>query len=400
MMTRPRVYLDNAATSWPKPQTVYQAVDQYQRELGASPSRSVYAEAMEVDRVVDLARASVVRLIDGQRPQHVVFTLNGTDSLNLAIHGILRSGDHVVTSVVEHNSVLRPLRWLEERGGIEVTRVACGSDGIVDPDDVRAALRANTRLVALVHASNVTGALQPIVEVGRIVSQHEAIFLVDAAQSLGHVPLSVSKAAVDLLAAPGHKGLLGPLGTGLLYIRPGIEAELNPLRQGGTGSHSDEDQQPEELPDKYEPGNVNALGVCGLQAGIEYVSRQGIDAIRLHSLELTARLREGLDAIPGVRVFGPQNPAHQVGVVSMTLEGYAPQELAAILDSSYRVQVRAGIHCAPLMHRALGTLESGGTVRFSIGPFTTAEDIDIAVDAIEEIAAHTSRDLLARTNRV
>jgi selenocysteine lyase/cysteine desulfurase len=194
---------------------------------------------------------------------------------------------------------------------------------------------------------------------------------------------------IDLLAAPGHKGLLGPLGTGLLYIAPGVEDRLESVRQGGTGTHSDEDRQPDQLPDKYEPGNLNAMGIFGLKAGVEYVVQRGVDDIRRHAVALTRRLRDGLSAIPGVRLYGPDDPQKQVGVVSITVDGYAPQELAAILDASYRIQVRAGIHCAPRMHQALGTLESGGTVRFSLGPFTTPDDIDAAVAAVEEIAAAT-----------
>lgn len=389
MVTPKRIYLDNAATTWPKPDSVYAAVDHYQREMGASPARGVYAEAVQSDRLIDSARAAIVRLIGGESPRRVVFTLNGTDSLNLAIHGCLRPGDHVVTSAVDHNSVLRPLRWLEERSMIEVSRVECGPDGIVDAGDFRAALRGNTRLVALVHASNVTGALQPVAEVGRIAREHGALFLVDAAQSLGHVPISVAEMNIDLLAAPGHKGLLGPLGTGLLYIAPGVEDRLQSVRQGGTGTHSDEDRQPEQLPDKYEPGNLNAMGIVGLKAGVEYVAARGVEEIRCHAMKLTQQLQEGLSEIPGATIYGPRDADRQVGVVSVTVDGYAPQELAAILDTNYRIQVRAGIHCAPRMHQALGTLASGGTVRFSLGPFTTSADIDAAIAAMEEIAAAT-----------
>ncbi len=386
MSSSSRTYFDNAATSWPKPESVYAAVDHYQRAVGTSPARSVYAEAVEADRTIDAGRAAISRLIDGESPERIVFALNGTDALNLAIHGIVRPGDHVVTSVVDHNSVLRPLRWLEDRGVAEVTRVECGREGIVDPADFRAALRPETRLVALVHASNVTGAIQPVGEVGKIVREHGALLLVDAAQSLGHVPISVREMGIDLLAAPGHKGLLGPLGTGLLYIAPGVEDHLESVRQGGTGTHSDEDRQPDQLPDKYEPGNLNAMGVFGLKAGVEYVANRTVEEIRRHAVELTRRLRDGLAAIPGARVHGPSDPEKQVGVVSLTLDGYAPQELAAILDASFRIQVRAGIHCAPLMHRALGTLASGGTVRFSLGPFNTNEQVDLAIEAVEAVA--------------
>ena len=225
-------------------------------------------------------------------------------------------------------------------------------------------------------------------EVERVLNMVDgALLLVDAAQSLGHVPISVREMGVDLLAAPGHKGLLGPLGTGLLYIAPGVEERLQSVRQGGTGTQSDEDRQPDQLPDKYEPGNLNALGLFGLKAGVEYLVSRTVDEIRRHAVELTDRLRQGFSAIPGVRVYGPEDPQRQVGVVSITLEGYAPQELAAILDGGFRVQVRAGIHCAPLMHRALGTLDSGGTVRFSLGPFHTAAEIDLAIDAVRAVAA-------------
>lgn len=385
MNQRSRIYLDNAATSWPKPEAVYRAVEHYQRELGASPARGIYAESVEVDQAMHAARAAVAQLIGAERSEQIVFTLNGSDSLNLAIHGLLRDGDHVVTSVVDHNSVLRPLRWLEERGRIDVTRVPCGADGVVDPDSFAAAMKTNTRLVALVHASNVTGALQPVEEAGRIAHEHGALMLVDAAQSLGHVPIAVGQMNVDLLAAPGHKGLMGPVGTGILYIRPGVERELESLRQGGTGTHSDEDRQPDSLPDKYEPGNLNALGIFGLDAALHWLGERTVEAIRRHAEELTTRMFEGFSSIRGVRVYGPCDAERQVGVVSITIPGYSPAEVATILEGHYRVQVRAGIHCAPLMHESLGTLVRGGTVRFSIGPFTTAEEIDTAVRAVEEI---------------
>ena len=237
MMTAPtRIYLDNAATSWPKPDSVYAAVDAYQRELGAAGGRGGYRSGVEADRLLARARQAVARLVAVESPRQIVFTSSGTDALHLAIDGLLRPGDHVVTTVCEHNSVLRPLRALRETADVSISYVRCDAQGFVSPDDVRAALRPNTRLVAVVHASNVTGAIQPIDEIGPIAREADAFFLVDAAQSLGHVPIDVSQIAVDLLAAPGHKGLLGPLGTGVLYIRPCVERELQPLRCGGTGS--------------------------------------------------------------------------------------------------------------------------------------------------------------------
>jgi selenocysteine lyase/cysteine desulfurase len=248
-----------------------------------------------------------------------------------------------------------------------------------------------------VHASNVTGAVQPVAEAGAIAREHGALFLVDAAQSLGHMPISVDQINADLFAAPGHKGLLGPLGTGLLYIRPGVESQLESVRQGGTGSRSDEDRQPDELPDKYEPGNHNALGIAGLRAGIEWLEQQGLESVRRHAVELTGRLIEGFSRITGVRVYGPGDPERQVGVASIGVDGDLPTDVAAILDCHYRVQVRAGIHCAPLMHRALGTLPRGGTVRFSLGPFTTSEEIDIAIDAVREIAAERTSAAMSKS---
>jgi len=382
-----RTYLDNAATSWPKPEAVYDAVDRFQRNLGTSPARSVYREALEADDEVDAARAALAELFGAESPERIVFAFNCTDALNLAIHGILRAGDHAVTSAVDHNSVLRPLSWLEQRAGVEVTRVGCDAEGLVDPDDVRAALRRNTRLVALVHASNVTGALQPVAEVGEIARENGVLFLIDAAQSVGHLPMNVARLQADLLTGPGHKGLLGPLGTGFLYVRPGVEKHLESVRQGGTGTRSDRDVQPDSLPDKYEAGNLNVAGICGLRAGVEYLEARGLEAVRRHQLALTERLREGLADIDGVRLYGPHSVSRQVGVVSITHPACSPEELARRLDASHRVQVRSGIHCAPRMHRALGTVEGGGTVRFSLGAFNTAADVDRAVEAVRQAVA-------------
>jgi len=382
-----RIYFDQAATSWPKPEAVYAAVERYQRELGAPAGRGVYAEALEVGRLIDSARRAAATLLGAESPKQIVFTFNCTDALNLAIHGLLDDrGGHVVTTAAEHNSVLRPLRALEDAGRIEVTRVACGGTSVLDPDDVRRALRPETALVAVTHASNVTGALQPAAEVGRLVREHGATYLVDAAQTAGDLPVSVQELHADLLAAPGHKGLLGPLGTGLLYIRPAIEKRLQSVRQGGTGSRSDEDRQPGDLPDKYEAGNLNVPGIVGLAAGIEWLKERGLGEVRRHAVELGDRLLAGLAEIGGVRVYGPSTAPERVGVVSLNVEGIDAQELAATLDSAYRIQARPGIHCAPAMHRSLGTLASGGTVRLSWGAMNTLEEIEAAVQAIREIA--------------
>jgi selenocysteine lyase/cysteine desulfurase len=406
MATNPRIYLDNAATSWPKPESVYEAVDRYLREIGAPNGRSGYREAQESNRIVERARQGVAKLIGAKNASHIIFGLNCSDMLNIAIHGVVRPGDHVVTTVTDHNSVLRPLRALRKNADVTVTYVPCDPEGYVSPDDIRKAIKPNTRLVAVNHASNVTGAIQPVAEIGRVVRETDALYLVDAAQSLGHVPLDVQMIEADLLAAPGHKGLLGPLGTGVLYIRPGIEREVKPLRYGGTGTQSDADVQPDELPQKYEPGNHNLVGLAGLVAATDFLQSESIETIQAHHTRLVRQLIDGLVEIEGVTVYGPHTMCrglspfaqsaeqkgtvplapHRTSVVSITVEGYDPQELAAILESTHNLQTRAGFQCAPRMHESLGTVPLGGTLRFSPGHTTTPEQIETAISAVQEIA--------------
>jgi cysteine desulfurase/selenocysteine lyase len=388
-MSRRRIYLDNAATSWPKPEAVYDAVDRYQRENGATAGRGAYRESDQVGREVLRTRQQLVEMIGGEDPCRIIFTANGTESLNLGIQGMLRPGDHVITSAVDHNSVLRPLRFLEEERDVQVTRVACSPTGVIDPADVAAAIQPNTRLIALVHVSNVTGAVQPIEQVGEIARQHGITYLVDAAQSLGHMPLDVRQSKIHLLAAPAHKGLLGPSGLGVLYVAAGCEQELVPLRLGGTGTQSDEDRQPDSLPDKYEPGNLNVPAVLGLSQSLNYLRQRGLDQIREHARQLTVQLLGGFNSIPGVTVHGPNDASQQLGVVSITVAGQDPREVAAILDSAHDIQVRAGIQCAPLMHAALGTTKNGGTIRFSFSAFTQSDEVDAAIAAVREIASTT-----------
>jgi selenocysteine lyase/cysteine desulfurase len=270
---------------------------------------------------------------------------------------------------------------------VETTYVGCDRQGVIDPATIRAALRANTRLVAVSHASNVTGAVQPVAEIVHIAHDAGALVLCDAAQSLGHRVVDIRALGIDLLAAPGHKVLLGPLGTGVLAIAPGIESMLQSTRQGGTGTRSERPEQPDELPSKYESGNLNVPGILGLEAGVKYLLDRGLAEIEQHGFALTAQLLNGLADIPGLRVVGPSESEKRVPLVSIVLKDYDPQEIAVGLDAAHRVQVRSGLHCAPLMHEALGTQIAGGTVRFSLGPFNTADDVDTAVQAVAEIAA-------------
>jgi cysteine desulfurase/selenocysteine lyase len=383
-----RIYLDNAATSWPKPPAVCDAVDRYQRHCGAAHGRGATRQAGDVRRTVDRCRERAARLLGASSAESIVFGFNGTDVLNIALHGVLNAGDRVVTTVLEHNSVLRPLAELTEQIGIEVTYVGVDEQGMIDVAALAQALKRDCALVAVTHASNVTGAIQPIDRIAALAREHGALCLIDAAQSAGHVPIDVQQLGVDLLACSGHKGLLGPLGTGVLYLRPQIADRVRSFRQGGTGSRSESERQPDTLPDKFESGNHNAPGLVGLEAALAGIEEQGGPSkLRDHEQDLTGQLISGLIPLAGVRVHGPPDPAQRTGVVSLTIDGLDPQDAAAILDENFGIETRAGLHCAPRAHAALGTLEAGGTLRLSVGAFTTADDVAAAVAAIGEVSA-------------
>jgi cysteine desulfurase family protein len=382
-----RIYLDNAATSFPKPESVYAAMDDYNRRNGAAIGRGSYRAAIEATAIVQRCRKKIATLLAAESPDRILFTFNGTDSLNLVLHGLVHAGDHVITSIIDHNSVQRPLTEMHRKLGIEVTRIGADATGKVDPLAFKRALKPHTKLIALIHASNVTGTIQPVAEVGQIAREAGVLFLVDAAQTAGHLPIDLGKLPIDILVGPGHKGLLGPLGTGFVYLRPGVEAHLASFRQGGTGTRSEDDGQPESLPDKYESGNHNAPGLAGLEAAVSWLLARGVDSIHDHAQALTRQLLEGLGGIPGVQLFGPAAVQERVAVVSMGIEGLASQEVAAILDQSFGIETRAGLHCAPGAHQAVGSFEAGGTLRLSIGPFTTADDIAVAIDALRQIAS-------------
>lgn len=389
-----RLYFDNSATSHPKPVEVAAAVHDYFDRVHASAGRGAYREAVESRAILDAARDAVHRLFNCAPHDHVIFTFNGTDSLNLAIKGLVRPGDHVVTTVLDHNSVLRPLAALAAQHGVRWTPVPVDPrTTLLDPGAVAAALEPGTRLVAVNHASNVTGVLQPLADVAAICRARGVRLLVDAAQSAGHLPIDFATLGADLLACPGHKGLLGPLGTGVLLIRGGVEDELRTVREGGTGSWSEEPRQPAALPDRFEAGSHNAPGLAGLRAGVEWLLKHGLPAIRAHELALCERLAARLDAIPGLTWYGPRAVRQRVAVFSVRLEGYEPGELAALLESRYGVLTRSGLHCAPLAHRAIGTLELGGTTRLSAGPFTTDDDVDAVAAALAELARAARPDV-------
>ncbi len=384
MSSSNRIYLDHAATSFPKPAAVGRAMLHCLEELGVSPGRSATRRGSEVQRTIDRCRQRIATLFGAEAASYVIFTLNGTDSLHLAINGLLRAGDRVVTTVWEHNSVLRPLHEAAESRQVSLTIVPHDGQGRTDLNAFRDALRKSApRLVVLNHVSNVTGIIQPVEEMARLAKEAGAFVILDAAQSAGMIPVSLNSIAADIIACPGHKGLQGPLGTGLLILRSGIEKELRPVRLGGTGTRSESLSQPLSLPDRYESGNLNAPGIYGLEAALAQLSAP----TEVPRFPLMEELISGLQSLPGVEVMIPDLTLPRVPVVSIHHHRIESQVLATLLDEHYGIEVRAGLHCAPLAHQALGTLESGGTVRFSLGETTSAGDIDQTLAALAEINA-------------
>ncbi len=380
------IYLDNAATSFPKPEPVYQALDHFARSSLANPGRAGHRMAIAAERQLDDARHALNQFFRGEAPERWIFTMNATDALNLAIKGIVRPGDHVVTTDLEHNSISRPLVALERAGLIRLTRVASDA-GYVDPEAIRRTITPETSLVALTHASNVLGTVQPIEAIAPIVRQAGSLFLVDAAQTAGVVPIDLRSLAIDLLAFPGHKALYGPTGTGALYVGPRTDGRIRPWREGGTGGDSSSPTQPTILPYALEGGTPNVLGVAGLAAGIAWVAERGPDAMRRHEVSLLQHVVDWASDAEGWSIAGRWDPDTHVGALSLiTPESLAPQDIGAILDTSFGIAVRPGLHCAPYVHRRLGTYP-GGTLRLSPGPFTTPADVDTFVAALSEITA-------------
>jgi cysteine desulfurase / selenocysteine lyase len=380
------IYLDNGATSWPKPEAVYVAMDDFARRKAANPGRGAHAMALAAATVVEEARVQVVRLFNVADAQRIVWRANTTDALNLALFGLLRPGDHVVTTAAEHNAISRPLRALAERG-VQVTKVPADRWAWVDPAAIAAALTPQTRLIALTQASNVTGTIQEVRALGGLARTRGLLLLVDAAQSAGTLPIDVEADGIDLLAFPGHKGLLGPMGTGGLYIGPRVDTEaLQPLQLGGTGGNSAEDAPPRQLPQRYEAGTLNGIGLAGLAAGASFVYERGVESILAHERALAVRLIQGLATLPGATVYAHPDEARRTGVVSFTIDGLDPGEIGAILDQSFGIACRTGLHCAPDAVRTIGAMPAG-TVRFVPGYATTEEEIEAAIEAVKRITA-------------
>ncbi len=374
--------MDNAATSFPKPEAVYRAVEEAMRKAGGNPGRSAHSMALAADRLIFEARETLSTLLGIADSSNLIFTSSATESLNLAIKGILKPGDHVVTSSIEHDAVEKPLRSLKI-SGVEITEISPHAEGLIRPEQVINALKTNTTLVVITHASNVIGTIQPVADIGTELKRRGIPFLVDASQTAGSFPIDVESFCIDLLAAPGHKGLLGPQGTGILYIAPHLS--LSPFKLGGTGGGEGSEDFPTKTPERYEAGTPNTPGISGLGAGARFILDEGIDSIRKKEYTLIKKLYDGLREIDGLTLYGPKNPGKRASLLSFNIKDKDPATVAYRLDDGYGVQVRDGLHCSPKAHRALDTYPVGA-VRLSPGWFNTEEEIDRAIEAITEIA--------------
>ncbi len=392
------IYFDNAATSFPKAPGVNEAMAKFLAEEAANPGRAGHRMAVAAEHMLDGVRLKLARLFDADDPQRVVFALNGTDALNIAIKGVLGNtsgvGDHVITTDLEHNSVSRPLQAMADRGDIELTRITFDDDGFIDPDDVQKAIKPNTRLIVMTHASNVLGTIQDAEAVGRIAREHDVLFCLDAAQTAGVVPISVKAMQIDLLALPGHKSLLGPTGTGVVYVGDRVpassldvrdESRLAPWREGGTGGDSATPTQPAEFPHYLEGGTPNTVGIVGLGAGIDYVNQHDMAQTLVHEQAMVQKLIDRFADDERFTVYGTRDASKRVGTFSLNINGFDAPDVGSILDDSFNIATRPGLHCAPYTHRRLGTFPDGA-VRISPGAFNTEEQLDKLIDALDQIA--------------
>lgn len=378
------IFLDNGATSFPKPEEVYAFMDHFYRKFGVNPGRSGYDLCLETGDLVETTRALLTKFFNGKDPNRLCFSYNSTDALNMIIFGILKEGDHAITTTLDHNSVLRPLYHLFKFNGVEIDYIRFDSKGFVDPDDFPKKFKKNTKLVIMNHASNVIGTVQSIKEVGTYCQEKGIPFAVDVSQSAGKIPIDMEECQVDIIAFTGHKSLLGPTGIGGLYVREGIE--IRQTRAGGTGVRSAVKTHLEEYPYRFEYGTLNVLGVAGLHAGLKWIEKKGLESIHDQEMKLTAMLRDGLKEIPGVIMYCQDDLTDHISVFSFNIEGLEAGDTGTILDVDFNIACRTGLHCAPLVHEQLGTDKIHGSVRFGIGPFNTEDEIRTAIQAVREIS--------------
>ncbi|MCF6148824.1 MAG: aminotransferase class V-fold PLP-dependent enzyme [Candidatus Kuenenia sp.] len=384
------IYLDNAATSYPKPESVYTSMDTFYRTMGANPGRSGHRMAVTVEREIENTRKLIADFFAIKNPNRFVFTFNATDAINMGIKGLLKTGDHAITTYLEHNAVSRALHGLEKNNIISVTKIKNSSDGFINPDDIKNAITQKTRLIVLSHATNVLGTIQPIKEIGLIAKERDIVFMVDAAQTAGVCDINVNEYNIDMLAFTGHKGPFGPTGTGGLYVHERIL--LKPWREGGTGFEPASLSQPEEMPFRMESGTPNTVGIVGLKAGIEYVQSKGTHTIREHEQKLIQKIIHALQDDERFILYGTKDVSRKVGILSINIKGYTAAEVGTILDQSFTIAVRPGLHCAPFIHQEMGTYPDG-TIRISPGIFNTEEEIGILISALNSIANETINSL-------
>jgi cysteine desulfurase family protein len=376
------IYLDNASTTFPKPEKVYTEMNKCLREYCANPGRGGHMISRTAGQAVLKTREIISKFFNYTNPIQLCFTKNATEALNFAIKGVLRPGDHVITTTMEHNSIIRPLKTLEKDMGVEVSFIQGDEYGEVDPDVIKKNIKKNTRLIACTVSSNVNGIVMPITKIGQIAKEYDILFLVDASQGAGTFDIDVAFMNIDLLAFPGHKGLLGPQGSGGLYMREGLK--IKPLIQGGTGSHSENLYQPDMMPELMESGTLNTPGIIGLGQGIEFINNYGLKKLKLFKHDLLKRLHEGLADIDGITIYSKNDKIKNSGIVAFNIQDIEPTEVSRILDKNYDIASRAGLHCAPLVYKTIGA-PATGVVRLSAGCFNTIEEIDITITALQEI---------------
>ncbi len=380
------IYLDNAATAWPKPEKVYSFMIDFYKKLGVNPGRSGYDKAIEAGNIIEDLRKRLTKFFGGDEdaPERLCFGYNATDALNLIIQGLLSAGDHIVTTNVEHNSVIRPVNHLVRDGGVEATYVPFDKQGFVDPDDIKKAIKPNTKLVIVNHGSNVIGTVQPIKEIGAVCKEMGIIFAIDSSQTAGVIPINMKEMNIDVLAFTGHKALMGSMGIGGMYVRKGVE--IRQQRSGGTGVRSAYPYQLEEYPWRMEFGTPNLMGIAALWAGQDWLDENGIENIHKKEIRLAQRLLDGFRNIEGVKTYCADSLENHLSTLTINIEGIDAGNVGIMLDVDFNIATRTGLHCAPLVHKQIGTFDIHGGVRFSIGPFNTEEHIDTAIEAVQDIA--------------
>lgn len=383
------IYLDNAATTFPKPNVVYDYMNEFYRRYGVNPGRSGYDMCIATEEIIFSTRKKLTEFFNGTDPERLTFSYNASDSLNMLIQGMVEKGDHVITTKVEHNSVLRPLNHLQRDLGIELTHISFDGKGYVDPDDVKKAIRSNTKMVVVNHASNVIGTIQPVSDIGRVCRDAGVYFAVDVAQTAGAQKIDMQEMNIDMLAFTGHKSLMGPTGIGGSCI--GEHVPIRGTRYGGTGVRSAYPFHLEEFPYRMENGTLNIVGVAGLKAGLEWVQQEGMESIHAREMELWDRLRKGFEEIEGVIIYCAESVENHNAVLSFNIEGWDAGNVGTMLDMDYNIACRTGLQCAPLVHEQLGTDKLHGTVRISIGPFNTEGHIDKAIEAARNITSVRSK---------